>query len=113
MPLTSSFGTYHQKHAWDTTSLASSIISSPLLSWWTLDAMFSFIAPGVKSPLTGRWRDPKNRLWRAKIGDDEWTTDYKVAIPLQKNPTVKLTTPPTKHAYSLYECSTMHKLTHF
>jgi hypothetical protein len=58
------------------------------------------------------WRDPKNRLWRVKIVDDGWTTDYKVAIPMQERPSVELTTPPT-NAYSLYECSTMHKLMHF
>ncbi len=39
-------------------------------------------------------------------------TNYKVTIPLQEKPTIKLTTPPTAHAYSLYKCSTMHKLTH-
>jgi hypothetical protein len=59
------------------------------------------------------WRDPKNRLWRVKIVDNGWTTNYKMAIPPQKKPTIELTTPPTTHAYSLYECSTMHKLTHF
>ncbi len=45
--------------------------------------------------------------------DDGWTTKYKVAIPPQERPTVKLPTPPTAHAYSLYKCSTTHKLTHF
>ncbi len=30
------------------------------------------------------WRDPKNKLWRVKIVDDGWTTDYKVAIPMQE-----------------------------
>ncbi len=59
------------------------------------------------------WRDPKNRLWRVKIVGDGWTIDYKVAIPLQEKPTIKLATPPTAHVYSLYECSTMHKLMHF
>jgi hypothetical protein len=59
------------------------------------------------------WRDPKNRLWRVKIVDDGWTTNYKVTIPPKDKPTIELTTPPTAHAYSLYECSTMHKLTHF
>ncbi len=49
------------------------------------------------------WRDPKNRLWQMNIVDDRWTTDYKVAIPLQEKPTVELTTPPTVHAYSLYK----------
>ncbi len=48
-----------------------------------------------------------------KIVDDRWTTDYKAAIPPQEKPTIELTTPPTAHAYSLYECSTTHKLTHF
>ncbi len=47
-----------------------------------------------------------------KIVDDGWTTDYKVAILPQEKPTVELTTPPTVYAYILYECSTMHKLTH-
>jgi hypothetical protein len=59
------------------------------------------------------WRDPKNRLWLVKTVDNGWMTDYKVVIPTQDKPTIKLTTPPTTHAYSLYECSTMHKLTHF
>jgi hypothetical protein len=59
------------------------------------------------------WRDPKKRLWRVKIVDNGWTTVYKVAIPPQEKPTVELTTPPTMHAYSLYKCSTMHKLMHF
>jgi hypothetical protein len=59
------------------------------------------------------WRDPKNRLWWVKIVDNGWTTNYKVAIPPQEKPSVELTTPPTRHAYSLYECSTMHKLMHF
>jgi hypothetical protein len=59
------------------------------------------------------WQDPKNRLWRVKIVDDGWMTNYKVVIPPQEPPTIKLTTPPTAYAYSLYECSTMHKLTHF
>ncbi len=59
------------------------------------------------------WRDPKNILWQVKIVDNGWTTDYKVAIPTQDKPRVKLTTPPTAHAYSLYKCSIMHKLTHF
>jgi hypothetical protein len=59
------------------------------------------------------WRDPKNRLWRVKIVDDGRMTDYKVAIPTQDKPTIELTTPPTVHAYSLYECSTTHKLMHF
>ncbi len=40
-------------------------------------------------------------------------TNYKVAILPQEKPTVKLTTPPTAHAYSLYECFTTHKLMHF
>ncbi len=48
-----------------------------------------------------------------KIVGNGWTTDYKVAIPPQEKPTVKLTTLPIVHAYSLYECSTMHKLMHF
>ena len=39
--------------------------------------------------------------------------DYKVAILPQEKTTVKLTTPPTAHAHSLYKCSTTHKLTHF
>ncbi len=59
------------------------------------------------------WRDPKNRLWRVMIVDNGWTTNYKVAIPTQDKPTIELTTPPTMHAYSLYECSTTHKLMHF
>jgi hypothetical protein len=59
------------------------------------------------------WRDPKNRLWRVKIVDGGWMTNYKVAILPQEKPTIKLTTPPTVHAYSLYKCSTMHKLTQF
>jgi hypothetical protein len=59
------------------------------------------------------WRDPKNRLWRVKIVDDRWTTNYKAAIPPQKKPTIELTTLHTTHAYSLYECSTMYKLMHF
>jgi hypothetical protein len=41
------------------------------------------------------------------------TIDYKVTILPQEKPTVNLMTPPTAHAYSLYECSTMHKLMHF
>jgi hypothetical protein len=57
--------------------------------------------------------DPKDRLWGVKIVDNGWTTNYKVAILTQERPTVKLTTPPTAHAYSLYKCSTAHKLTHF
>jgi hypothetical protein len=40
------------------------------------------------------WRDPKNRLWRVKIVDDGWKTDYKVAIPTQGKPTIELITPP-------------------
>jgi hypothetical protein len=48
-----------------------------------------------------------------KIVDVGWATSYKVAILPQDNPTIELTTPPTAHAYSLYKCSTMHKLTHF
>ncbi len=40
-------------------------------------------------------------------------TKYKVTISTQDKPTIKLTTPSTVHAYILYECSTMHKLTHF
>jgi hypothetical protein len=59
------------------------------------------------------WRDPKNRQWRVKILDDGWLTNYKVAIPPQKLPAIKLTMPPTAYAYSLYKCSTMHKLMHF
>jgi hypothetical protein len=59
------------------------------------------------------WRDPKNRLWWVKIVDNGWTTHYKVAIPMQEKPKVKLTTPPTAHAYSLYKCSITHKLMHF
>jgi hypothetical protein len=59
------------------------------------------------------WRDPKNRLWWVKIVDNGWTTNYKVAILLQEKQTVELTTPPTAPAYSLYECSITHKLTHF
>jgi hypothetical protein len=59
------------------------------------------------------WRDPKNRLWWVKIVDDGWTTNYKVAIPPQEKPTIELTTPPTMHAYSLYQCSNTNKLTHF
>ncbi len=59
------------------------------------------------------WRDPKNRLWRVKLVDNGWTTDYKVTILTQEKLTVELTIPPTTHAYSLYECSTMHKLPHF
>jgi hypothetical protein len=59
------------------------------------------------------WRDPENRLWWVKIVDDGWMTNYKVAIQPQDKPTIELTTPPTVHAYSLYECSTMHKLMHF
>jgi hypothetical protein len=59
------------------------------------------------------WRDPKNRLLRVKIVDKGWTTDYKVNIPPLEKPTIELTTPPTVHAYNLYECSTMHKLMHF
>ncbi len=59
------------------------------------------------------WRDPKNRLLRVKTVDDGWMTNYKVAIPPQKKTAIELTTPPTAHAYSLYECSTMHKPTHF
>jgi hypothetical protein len=59
------------------------------------------------------WRDPKNRLWQVKIVDHGWTTSYKVAIPPQEQLTIELTTPPTMHTYSLYECSTMHKLMHF
>jgi hypothetical protein len=31
----------------------------------------------------------------------------------QEKPTVELNIPPTTHAYSLYECSVTHKLTHF
>ena len=45
--------------------------------------------------------------------DKGWTIDYKETIPPQEKPTIELTTPPTKHAYSLYKCSTMHKLMHF
>jgi hypothetical protein len=48
-----------------------------------------------------------------KIVDDGWTTDYKVAFLPQEKPTIELTTPPTAHAYSLYEYSTMHKFTYF
>ncbi len=48
-----------------------------------------------------------------KIVDNGWTTNYKVTIPPQEKPTIKLTTPPTVYVYSLYKCSTMHKLTHF
>jgi hypothetical protein len=59
------------------------------------------------------WRDPKNRLWWVKIVDDGWTTNFKVAIPTQDKLTIRLTTPPTAHAYSLYKRSTMHKLRHF
>jgi hypothetical protein len=59
------------------------------------------------------WWDPKNRLWQMKIVNDWWMTNYKVAIPPQEPPTIKLTTPPTVYAYSLYKCSTMHKLMHF
>jgi hypothetical protein len=59
------------------------------------------------------WQDPKNRLWWVKTVDDGWTTDYKVAIPPQEPPTIKLTIPPATYAYSLYECSTTYKLTHF
>ena len=59
------------------------------------------------------WRDPKKRLWWMKIVDDGWTTDNKVAIPPQEKLTIELTTPPTAHAYSLYECSIMHKLMYF
>ncbi len=59
------------------------------------------------------WRDPQNRLWQVKIVNGRWTTVYKVAIPLQEAPTITLTMPPTTHAYSLYVCSTTHKLTHF
>jgi hypothetical protein len=40
-------------------------------------------------------------------------TNYKVAIPPQDTPTIELPTPPTAHAYSLYKCSTTHKLMHF
>jgi hypothetical protein len=36
-----------------------------------------------------------------------------MAILPQDKPIIELTTPPTAHAYSLYKCSTMHKLTHF
>ena len=49
------------------------------------------------------WRDPKNTLWRVKIVGNGWMTDYKVAIPQQEKPSVKLTNPPTAHADSLYE----------
>jgi hypothetical protein len=48
-----------------------------------------------------------------KIVDNGWTTDYKVAIPTQDKLTIELTTPPTTHDYSLYKCSTTHKLMHF
>jgi hypothetical protein len=60
-----------------------------------------------------RWRAPKNRLWKVKIVDNRWMTDYKVTISPQEKPSIELTTPPTAYAYSLYKCSTMHKLTHF
>jgi hypothetical protein len=58
-------------------------------------------------------RDPKNRLLRVRIVDNGWMANYKVATSTQDKPTIKLTTPPTAHAYSLYECSTTHKLAHF
>jgi hypothetical protein len=45
--------------------------------------------------------------------DNGWTTDYKATITQQEKPTIELTTPPTAYAYSLYEYSTLHKLTHF
>ncbi len=56
---------------------------------------------------------PKNRLWQVKIVDDGHTTNCKVVITPQEKPTIKLTTPPTVHAYRLYECSNTHKLRHF
>jgi hypothetical protein len=37
----------------------------------------------------------------------------RIAIPPQEKLTIELTAPTTAHAYSLYEYSTMHKLTHF
>jgi hypothetical protein len=48
-----------------------------------------------------------------KIVGDGWMTNYKVAIPPPEKMTIELTTPPTTHAYSLYECSITHKLMHF
>jgi hypothetical protein len=113
MPSTSSFVTYPQKCDWDTASL----IYSPLLPWQTLGGKVSFIT-GCKVTFNGAiilqgWRDPKNRLWWVKIVDDGWTTNYKVATLTQDKLTIKLATPPTVHAYSLYEFSTMHKLMHF
>jgi hypothetical protein len=59
------------------------------------------------------WRDPKKKLWQVKIVDDGWTPNYKVTIPPQGKSTIELTTPPTTYAYSLYGCSTTHKLMHF
>ena len=43
------------------------------------------------------WRDPTNRLWRVRITDDDWTTNFCVSIPTNtpEPPTVPLSTAPT------------------
>ena len=46
------------------------------------------------------WRDPTNRLWRVRITDDGWTTNFRVLIPpdMHEPPLIPSITAPTTDA---------------